>query len=199
MAGIRCFVAIELPDHPRVALAALQRDLKSAAPPQTVRWAHPESVHLTLQFLGDVPPGQIDAVADALRDGCRGNPGFTLDLQGIGVFPNPRQPRIVWVGVSEPTGGLAALHRAVGRALSPLGFPPEDRPFQPHLTIGRAARHASGRDLAELGDEIVKSDVDLIGQVVVDRVSLMKSELRPTGAVYTPQAVVPLKAGVSAP
>jgi 2'-5' RNA ligase len=194
MAGTRCFVAIELPDATRMALAAVQRELDSAAPPQTVRWTRPESIHLTLQFLGDVPPGQIDAVADALRDGCRGKTGFTLDLQGIGVFPNPRRPRIVWVGVSEPTGALAARHREVGRALSPLGFPSEERPFQPHLTIGRAARHASGRDLAELGDEIVKSDVDLIGQVVVDHVSLMKSELRPAGALYTAQAVVSLEA-----
>ncbi len=197
MAGIRSFVAIELPDDVKAGLAALQRDLKSDVPPEAVRWTRPESIHLTLQFLGDVAPGQIEAIVAALREVCADRMPFAFDLTGVGVFPNPNRPRVVWAGVAEPSGVLVALQKEISRALAPLGFPPEKRPFTPHLTIGRAARRASRRDLADLGAVISRSEVGLVARVSVDHVSLMKSDLRPGGAVYTPLAVLPLGKGAN--
>jgi 2'-5' RNA ligase len=191
MAGIRSFVAIELPDDARRALAALQRDLKAQASPDAVRWSRPESIHLTLQFLGDVAPGQIEKIVSALHEVCADPSPFAFELAGVGVFPNPNRPRVVWVGVIEPSGVLLALQKGVNQALAPLGFPPEERRFTPHLTLGRAARRASRQELAELGAMVARSEVGSVGRVVADHISLMKSDLRPGGAVYTPLAVIP--------
>jgi 2'-5' RNA ligase len=193
-AGIRSYVAVELPDDIRQALAAWQRDFKAKSPPDAVRWARPEVIHLTLQFLGDVAPGQIEAIVGALRGACAGRSPFTFELAGVGVFPNPSRPRVVWAGVVEPSGALVALQKGVSQALSPLGFPPEERPFTPHLTIGRTVRDASRRDLAELGDLIARSDVGSAGRVAVDHINLMKSDLKPDGAVYTVLTVIPFAA-----
>ena len=190
--GIRSFVAVELTDEVRQALAAVQRDLKAQAPPGVARWTRPDSIHLTLQFLGDVPPDRVEAVAGALRAACAGRASFAFELAGGGVFPNPSRPRVVWVGVVEPSGALAALQQRVGELLAPLGFPPEERGFTPHLTIGRAARDAGHRDLAALGALIARAGIGSLGRVAVDHVNLMKSDLRPDGAVYTPLAVIPL-------
>jgi 2'-5' RNA ligase len=169
--------------------------LRSRVPAHTVRWTAPESVHLTLQFLGDVAPGDIASITDALRGVCATRSPFELALEGLGVFPNPRRPRVVWVGIVEASGALNALQGAVADVLAPLGFPPEDRPFAPHLTVGRVAREAAGADLARLGEVVTRSAVGRLGSMQVGAVNLMKSDLRPTGAVYTPQAVLPLLAG----
>ena len=190
MAGIRSFVAIDLPDRVRSALAELQEDLKDQAPPKAVRWTRPTSIHLTLQFLGDVAPGAVEAIADALRGVCADHAPFTFELKNLGVFPNPNRPRVVWVGVDEPSGALVALQKGVTQALVPLGFEPEKRAYTPHLTIGRAARHAGRHELAQVGDLITRSQVGTVGQVHVEHITLMKSDLQPGGAVYTPLAVV---------
>jgi 2'-5' RNA ligase len=192
MAGIRSFVAVELPDEVRIALADLQRELKAQAPPKAVRWTRPESIHLTLQFLGDVAPGKVEAIADALRRTCADQAPFTFQLKGIGVFPNPSRPRIVWVGIAEPGGALVALQKGVTEALAPLGFEPEKRAYSPHLTIGRAARDAGRRELADVGELVARSEVGTLGQVTVEHIILMKSDLQPGGAVYSPLAILTL-------
>jgi 2'-5' RNA ligase len=192
MADIRSFVAIELSEQLRAALAGLQQQLRAPVPSHTVRWTVPESIHLTLQFLGDVAPGNIAPIADALRNVCANRPSFDLVLEGLGVFPNPRRPRIVWVGIVEASGALNALQQAVEQVLAPLGFPPEERPFTPHLTIGRVAREADLPELTRLGEAITRSTTGRLGHMWVDHLSLMKSDLKPSGAVYTPQAVLPL-------
>jgi 2'-5' RNA ligase len=189
MAGIRSFVAIELPDEVRTALADLQAKLKAQTPPNVVRWARPESIHLTLQFLGDVAPGQVESIGHALQEIGAGQAPFTFQLRDLGVFPNPRRVRVVWVGVEESSGELTSLQKQINQALSPLGFEPEKRPFSPHITLGRADRRAGQRDLAQVGEQIVSSQVGTVGQVRVDHITLMKSDLKPGGAVYTPLAI----------
>lgn len=191
MAGIRSFVAIELPDEVRIALADLQGELKTQAPPKVVRWTRPSAIHLTLQFLGDVAPGKIEAAAEALRGTCAGQHPFTFELRGLGVFPNPSRPRIVWVGIAEPGGALAALQRGVTGALAPLGFEAEQRPYTPHLTIGRVAREAGRRELVEVGELVTRTAGGTLGQVFVEHITLMKSDLQPAGAVYSHLAVIP--------
>jgi 2'-5' RNA ligase len=189
MTNVRSFVAIELNEPARTALARLQRDLQATAPPRTIRWTALQSIHLTLQFLGDVPLEKLPMITVALGGVCNGIRPFAFDLGGLGVFPDRRRLRIVWVGVRETSGALATLQRRVGEVLTPLGFPPERRPFSPHLTIGRAARDASPRDLAAVGEHIARSDTGFVERVTVDHVTLMRSDLRPGGSIYTAQAV----------
>jgi len=196
MAGIRSFVAIELSDEARVALADLQEDLKAQVPSKTVRWARPASIHLTLQFLGEVAPGKVEAIADALRGVCADYAPFTFELKGLGVFPNPDRPRIVWTGIDEPSGTLIALQKGMTQALAPLGFEPEKRAYTPHLTIGRADRRAGRRELTEVGELVTRAEVGTLCQVYVEHITLIKSDLQPSGAVYTPLAVLALGKGV---
>jgi 2'-5' RNA ligase len=192
MPGIRSFVAIELPDEARKALGSLQRDLRGRVPPDAVRWTRPESIHLTLNFLGDVAPGSIEQIVAALQEVSAAHSTFAFEIAGVGVFPDPKRPRVVWAGVSESSGVLVALQNDAARLLAPLGFEPEKRPFKPHLTLGRAGRHASPHELAELGEVIAQTKVGTLARVSVDHISLMKSDLRPSGAVYSQQAVISL-------
>ncbi len=190
MAGIRAFVAVELNDDARAFLRHLQPELERLAPPDTVRWTRPESVHLTLQFLGDVAPGQVEAIAVALQGASQDTRAFEMELAGLGVFPNPKRPRIVWLGIQEPSGGLAGLQRRVGEALAPLGFEREKRSFRPHLTIGRASKRATGHDLAKVGQAMTKEDFPWQVRIPVDHIVLMKSDLQAGGPVYSPLSII---------
>lgn len=192
MEQIRTFIAIELSRELGDGLARLQNRLGGQVPERSVRWVRPEGIHLTLKFLGDVPAPRITSVSQAVEAVCRGCEPFGFELFGLGCFPNPRRPRVLWVGVREPSGTLAHLQKAVENELAGLGFGRENRPFQPHLTLGRVQRRVSQSDLQRLGDLIAGSDVGLLGGMTATSVDVMRSDLRPSGAVYTALAHVPL-------
>jgi 2'-5' RNA ligase len=191
MDSVRAFIAIELSPAIRSKLQALQARLKADIPSGLVRWVNPDGIHLTLQFLGDVPADQIDAVAAAVRTASAPHAPFTFAVQEMGCFPNLRRPRVVWVGVDEPGGTLANLQRDIARAIRPLGFKPEQRAFSPHLTLGRV-KTSQPDALGSLGDYVAQSQVK-VGTQQAHEVHLMRSELYPSGAVYTALAIAPLQ------
>jgi 2'-5' RNA ligase len=196
MDTLRTFIAVELTPPILDELADLQARMVEDVPAGLVRWVRPAGIHLTLKFLGEVPVGQVDAIAAAMREACAPHGPFRLSIQGLGCFPNARRPRVVWVGVDEPTGVLIALQRDVERALRPLGFRPEGRQFSPHLTLARVK--GRDRDAVEaLGEYVGRARVR-VGEMAVAAVHLMRSELLPGGAVYTALAVAPLS-GTPAP
>jgi 2'-5' RNA ligase len=198
MTTIRSFIAIELSDEARTKLAQLQSQLKAIVPPNTVRWAAPQNIHLTLHFLGDVAVGDVEKVVNALETAASTCPPFSLRLEGLGCFPNTRRPRIVWTGVAGETGTLVGLHRDLGEKLKQnIGFKPEARPYSPHLTIGRVKKGLPRRRLTQLGQALAGEQVN-VGQLVtlpVKAITLIKSELKPTGPVYTSLAQGRLKNG----
>lgn len=189
---IRAFVAIALDQALHSALARVEDSLKAQAPAGAVKWVPAENIHVTLKFLGDIPAGRIEEVKGALEAALAGVPPFAFDVQGLGCFPNPRRPRVLWVGIDEPTHALLHLQARVEEELAKLGFAPEDRPFSPHLTLGRVRREARPSDLRVLGQLIEEAKVGRLGRQEVRSLSLFRSDLRPAGAVYTPLAVVPL-------
>lgn len=141
--NLRLFVALEPTDLVRRRLAALQAGLRRAAGRHAgdVRWVPPENVHLTLRFLGAVPEERLDAVKAAVAEAAAASAPLHLDVGGTGAFPSPRRARVLWAGVGGAGSEVARLSELVlglGRLLAPLGFPPEERPFSPHLTLGRA-------------------------------------------------------------
>jgi 2'-5' RNA ligase len=190
MDTVRAFIAIELNPTILQALSDLQASLRQDVPPKLVRWVRPQGIHLTLKFLGDVPRTKVDSIAEAMRAVCARHAPFSFAVGGMGCFPNPRRPRVVWVGVDEPSGVLARLQRDVDRAISPLGFPAEKRRFHPHLTLGRV----KGRNpdaVAALGEYVSRAQVK-VGEMRAEAVHLMRSELQPGGAVYTELAAASL-------
>ena len=193
MKQIRTFIAIELNETINAALTDLQEQLKAKVPHGSVRWVRSEGIHLTLKFLGDVPVNRIEEIEQALAQACAGFPAFSFSVEGLGCFPNPRRPRVVWVGVREESGNLAGLQKAIEDGMERLGFAPEGRRFHAHLTLGRTQRRASSSDVRRLGQLVSETDIGELGQMQARSVSLIKSDLRPTGAVYTQLAAVELE------
>ena len=192
---IRAFIAIPLP-HPLLEkLTTLQRQLESRVPPRSVRWVRVEGIHLTLKFLGDTSTGRLAKIKQVLAAVARHAPACTFTIEGLGCFPNPRRPRVVWVGVQEPTGRLAALQEAIEEVLAPFGYPPEGRGFTPHLTLGRIRRRTPRGDVARAGEVVTSTMVELLAEVPADHFALIRSVLKPTGAEYTVLEKFPLCGG----
>jgi len=189
--GIRTFVAVELDTAARRAVEQVLERLRVTG--ADVRWVPPESLHLTLKFLGNMSVQRVSEVEVALTESLSGQVrGFEFSLAGVGTFPSPASPRVVWVGVAAGAEELAVLADRVERTLEPLGFPREKRPFRPHLTLGRC-RSTRGLDGLK---RAIAAESSFSGPLVrVRRVVLFSSDLRPTGAVYRPLATFPLVEG----
>jgi 2'-5' RNA ligase len=192
-ATLRAFIAAELPDPVRIALGRVQADLAAAG--VHARWVRPEGIHLTLRFLGQVPPEAAARAAEGLTDAVAGQPAFDLSMGGLGVFPGPRRPRVVWAGLGGDIAALEALHRRVERALGARGFQPEGRPFRAHMTLGRFGEAGAPGPVAAA---LASTAVPDAGPFAVRELVLFKSDLRPGGAVYTPLARAALGPGAAA-
>jgi 2'-5' RNA ligase len=191
---LRLFIAVELPASLQASLGRLQDELTRHAPPDVVRWVRPESIHLTLKFLGDVPFSQRPAIEREMAQAAAHAP-FDLTARGLGCFPNFKRPRVVWVGLAGNQDALRALRDTVERAIAPLGYPTEKRDFNPHLTLGRVKKHAGKSGVQRLGEQLAPIDPGVLGAISVTGISLMRSQLQPGGAVYTQLAHVNLEAG----
>jgi len=183
---IRAFVAVDLEPQTVQKIAEAIVLLRPRIP--GIRWLPPANFHLTLKFLGDIDEAKVEPITAALeRDLCPFS-CFTINAKGLGVFPDLKRPRILWVGLV--CGELNALASRVEKALFPFGFAAERRAFAPHLTVGRW-REFNGSS-KELGDEIKKWQGHDFGRSNVDEVILFQSVLKPEGAVYRPLKVVAL-------
>jgi len=185
---IRAFVAVTLDrkviDEIAAASARLQREIDG------VRWVASGNFHLTLKFLGNIDEAKIDPLGDALRKELHLFPRFTINAKGLGVFPGPGRPRVLWVGLTGDR--LVSLASRVESALEPLGFAPESRQFTPHLTIGRWRE--SERAPKALGRRLENWQAHDFGLSNVESVKLIQSVLKSDGASYHELITVPLGA-----
>jgi len=177
---VRLFVALRLPEPVRAALGAEIERLRRLAP--AIAWVPPENLHVTLKFLGDVAPDRLAAVHAALADATAEATRFDLVIEGLGAFPAPARPRVLWAGIGEGHEALAALAGRVEAALGAAGFAPEARPYTGHVTLGRARAPRADPALAAA---LAAARARRFGRVRVERVSLMQSHLHPRGARYT--------------
>jgi RNA 2',3'-cyclic 3'-phosphodiesterase len=181
MPGIRAFLALDLPEELREQLAGLQRKLSSNLPP--VHWVRPELMHVTLKFFGQIDASMPDRLFGVLKEIGPLHSPMTFTVQGLGVFPHPANPRVLWVGL---TGSLEALHDLVdhiGILIDPLGFPPDSSPFRPHLTLARIKSGGRAVGAGLLRGRYLQTP-EPIGSFPVDRMVLYKSELLPSGPRY---------------
>ncbi len=182
MARVRTFIAVEVGDAVRSSAVALQQTLAKTG--AEVNWVPPENIHVTLLFLGEVDERDLAAVCRVVVDTAAGEPPFALRVSGIGAFPNLRRPKIIWAGLTDGAAELTRLHDRLEPPLLELGcYRREDRPYTPHLTLGRVKSEADGQMLAPA---LPKHADWAGGQTTVDEVVLFSSELRPGGSVYTP-------------
>ncbi|MCI0514583.1 RNA 2',3'-cyclic phosphodiesterase [candidate division KSB1 bacterium] len=186
MEKIRTFIAIELPESIQAGIGKLQAELKRMQ--AAVSWVKYQNIHLTLKFLGDVAADQIPAIIQSVARAAQTVPGFKISVQGAGFFPNAKRPRVFWVGCEATAGYLAPLHQALEQELLALNFEKEDRPFSPHLTIGRV----KGEFKVNTVVRKIQATEFLGGEFAVTELVIMQSQLHPSGSIYTPLGKVPL-------
>jgi 2'-5' RNA ligase len=188
MTNIRAFIAIDLSAQARTQLAQLQDDLKAVVPRHTVRWTAPDNIHLTLHFLGNLSPQEIKNVSAVIDEAASNQPGFSLTLARLGCFPNSSRPRILWVGILGDTNALTTLQGDLGERLrGAIDFTPDSRSYSPHLTIGRVRNGVPSRRVKQLS-QIIQTEQPQVGHLTtldVTEISLMESNLKPSGVVYT--------------
>lgn len=178
---IRSFLAIEVPTAILKKIEELQGDLKSSD--ADVRWVIPDKIHLTLKFFGNIEESQIDSILDSIKEPVQTTQPFQLGVRGMGAFPNPKNPRVIWVGLTEGKEALIRFQKELEASFERIGFQTEDRSFHPHLTLGRVK---SGRGKGALAGKIDKYREEELGEFRVEKVVLFKSDLRPAGPIYTP-------------
>lgn len=185
---IRVFLAVELSSDVREKLFSLQQQLKTTLPP--INWVRPESIHLTLKFLGYVEPSSVTQLFSALEPIGEKHAPFSVDVQGLGVFPQVKHPRIFWVGLIGNTRALHDLEFEIEAVLEPLGFPPEEKTYHPHLTLARIKRENAKVGSTLIQTRALESDQHL-GTLNVDGLTLFQSDLDSSGAKYTSLWTVP--------
>lgn len=180
----RAFIAIDLsPDIVR-KVDEVSASLRERMGDLPVRWTPAKNVHLTLKFLGDVSTTYVDRLAEIIARVARSHESFEMSVGSLGIYPDARRPRIVWLGVEAPQV-LHTIQRSIEQETNRLGYEAGDRDFSPHLTIGRVSRGADYRELKEIGTFLEGETVGFLGATRVDQVNLYRSDLKPSGAVYT--------------
>ena len=181
MTEIRSFIAVPVDEAILVRLSALQQQLRQAGAP--VSWTRPAGMHLTLKFLGNISEALIPRLGETLQPVAARWAPFTVSVVGTGGFPTLQRPRVVWAGIRQGKDALAALAAEVDAAVNTLGFPPETRPYNPHLTLGRVKEP---KKLERLITLLQSHDGDYFGEMTAGELILFRSELSPKGARYTP-------------
>ena len=186
---VRVFVALNLDDALRARIETeLLEPLREMVP--GVRWTPRENLHVTLAFLGDRSPQEVRDVEHVLRDVAADRTAFDVRLSGLGVFPNASKPRVVWLGLEDPSY-VRALHRSFERERGRLGVAAEGRAYHPHVTLGRVTGAGDGPTRAGLARAL--STVNFEATVRLTSVDLMQSDLTPAGSRYTRLVAIPLE------
>jgi RNA 2',3'-cyclic 3'-phosphodiesterase len=179
--SIRAFLALDPPEEILREIGRIQGRLQKLIGGE-IRWIRPEAIHLTLKFFGDISENDVASIAVVVEKAAVGAAPFTLSIGGAGVFPDQRRPRVLWLGMTGDVPRLLSFQRELEGELGMIGFPEEERPFRPHLTL---ARIKSPRGLTGLEKALEKGEGYAAGQFTASGIGLIRSELTPRGGIYT--------------
>lgn len=178
--NIRCFIAIPIAQEIKEELISLQEQLKKAE--AQVKWVKPDSIHLTLKFMGNVPRNKIISVTKIIKEIAHKKEWFEISLDTLGAFPSIKKPRVIWVGLRDPQKRMKQLAQELDRRLFSIGLPKEEKEFVPHLTLGRVKKLDNRDKLVEIMSSL---KVVFAGKMLVTKINLMKSQLTPAGPIYS--------------
>jgi RNA 2',3'-cyclic 3'-phosphodiesterase len=184
---IRLFLALDPPEEMLREIGRIQNRLRERIHGD-VRWVRPEAIHLTLKFFGDIPECDVANISSVAGRAAAGVQPFDLTIGGVGVFPDPHRPRIIWLGMGGEAVRLTTFQQGMEPVLEEIGFPPEERPFRPHLTLGRIK---TPKGLTGLAGVLEKGEMYAAGRFTATGLCLFKSDLTPRGAIYTRLAEYP--------
>ena len=182
---LRCFIAIEIPETIKKSIADIIESLKKSG--SDVKWVSDENIHITLQFLGETEEALIPDIKGALNKILATYSPFYIKIVDVGCFPSGRRPRVIWVGMKE-SPSMINLYKDIASEMVKFGYQKEERGFSPHVTIGRVK---SNRNMGELLRRLDEFTVGDFPDFEVQNVTLMKSELKPSGAKYYSLAEIP--------
>jgi 2'-5' RNA ligase len=196
MEVIRAFIAVDLSPAILEQIEQVAIDLQKKMKAVPIRWVPTENIHLTLKFLGNVSTANLEILMDILGKVVNSHHECDISVGGIGVFPKPHNPRVIWVGMEVPQE-LTNLQHNIEVETARLGYSREHRPFSPHLTFGRVSRNASPQEVHKIAEILEDYKVGFLGATRIRTVYLYRSDLKPTGAEYTPIYSATLKEGDS--
>jgi len=189
---LRAFIAIELPSQLQDALEKQTARLRQSLGDDLVRWISTQNMHLTLKFMGNIAASHLEFIKQLITQSADSHSQFDLQISGIGSFPNSKRARILWAGIHAPAG-LASLQKSLEAGTARLGYENEERPFSPHLTLGRVRQNIDPAGLQKIRTILDTIQLGHIGSARVDSIHLYKSELQTSGSVYTKLFSAPLK------
>jgi RNA 2',3'-cyclic 3'-phosphodiesterase len=192
MSLLRTFIAVEIPSQMQEAIQKEAGRFRKIIGSSLVRWVPVQNVHLTLKFLGDVSPANVDVLTRMLRAEADSCTSFDIHRGGLGSFPSLKLPRVIYIGIQAPAG-LEALYHGIQSAAARLGYESESRGFSPHLTIGRVMQNITSSGQQRIRRALEEIKIDSLGTARVDSVHLYKSDLKPSGSVYTRLYSAPLR------
>ncbi|MGD0339654.1 MAG: RNA 2',3'-cyclic phosphodiesterase [Bacteroidota bacterium] len=187
MASIRTFIAIPTPDNVRQVLSEIQAELKTSR--AEVKWEPHEKLHITLRFLGNVDERQLPQLMTECSNVVCNLPSFSLIYEGLGCFPDTRNPRIIWAGSHNDDGTLVRIKKNIDDIVVRYGFERENRSFHPHITLARVKGRQNIPSLIKMFQSVTFEP----HPVIIDEVHFMKSELRSTGSIYTRMQIIALQ------
>jgi 2'-5' RNA ligase len=177
---MRIFIAVKLSSEIKLRLGEVQNKLKESG--VDVKWVKPENIHLTLKFLGNVIELKLEPLVKEVGEVARKFSPFKIKFSGLGTFPNLKNPRVIWIGIEGEVKELLKLKGEIEENLVKLEFASEGREFKPHLTLGRVK---SFQNKGELSEAVSSLNIPRIGEMEVNKISIIKSELRREGPIYT--------------
>ncbi|MGD0336448.1 MAG: RNA 2',3'-cyclic phosphodiesterase [Candidatus Omnitrophota bacterium] len=189
---MRAFIAIELPEEIKRHLAKLEEQLKETG--ADVKWVHPENIHLTLKFLGEIDEEKAQTITGIMEAVTKENPAFTINISSLGAFPKIEYPRVIWVGVDKGDKEAKEIAHNLEERIEKLGIPKEERLFQSHITLGRVRSPANRGGLVQKLRELTAAVTEKSMEFPVAGITLFKSTLQPTGPVYEALKTASLKA-----
>ena len=188
---LRTFIALEIPRELQQIIHKETAHLRKTIG-ALVRWVPPGNIHLSLKFLGNISPANLDILTQMIRAEAEACQSFVMQVNGLASFPSPKRPRVIYIGLQAPAE-LEALQHGIESATTRLGYEFEERGFSPHLTVGRVRQNISASDQQKIRRALEETQIDSLGTARVDSVHLFNSDLKPTGAVYTRLFSAPLK------
>ena len=192
MNKIRTFIALDFPLSILDSIEQQTKRLRQTLENDVIRWVLTHNLHLTLKFLGNVPVSHLEFLNQMLVQATDSITQFDLQIGGVGSFPNSNRPRVLWVGIHAPAA-LSNLQKAIEEGAKRLGYEKEERPFSPHLTLGRVRQGLDGKDLQKISNALSSIQLGKIGIARVDSVHIYKSDLNSEGSVYTKLFSTPLR------
>ena len=187
---MRSFIAADLPEEILQKIDKITAYFKTQIPSRSVKWVASHNLHLTVKFIGELPESKLPTAQSLIQEALKGVSPFTISLEGLGMFPNPSRPRVIWLGI-QSGDPLVTIHKSLNQRLTDLGIKPENRDFHPHLTLGRVRRNVPRDAIEAIGENLFQFRVNSLGTALIDHLTLYESELTRQGPIYKSRFVVP--------